>query len=471
MRRSLSWLLAFAALSAVVALSLAVLASASARTVLRGLADPRLTDSTVPIADRLALVDEVADKLNGRVVRLDCYWPLGEPSRAVYDDDGYLADLKTVADAAHAKGLKVIVLIVWVPRWASAATYWGDPPSSQYSGYQPFYPVAAAHLDDLGAFAEHVATLLQGDVLGYECWDEPNLWPYLYPQRTSSDPEFAAHTYLEYLCHMSAGIRAGDPGALVIGGVTAPTGANDIYRTAPQTFAAELKALGAGAYFDVYSHHPYCVGGRADLDPGLPPVHPDQTVELSNIGTLLKIFPKKPFYLTEYGFSTHFSWAFGAAVTETRQACYLRKAYRMAAAHRQIKLLLWFTDRDSSPTGRSSDPDGNYVGLRRLTGAAKPAWFAFAGGDRLTLVAPTVVRRGAWVRLHGRLTCATVGGLRGKRLVVRCRRGRGPWRVLRTVVSASGGYYHASVRVGATQRYRLTWTGVVSSPSRLVRAD
>ena len=52
---------------------------------------------------------------------------------------------------------------------------------------------------------------------------------------------------------MSAGIRAGDPQALVIGGVTAPSGANDDFRTAPQTFASELKSLGAAAYFDVYS--------------------------------------------------------------------------------------------------------------------------------------------------------------------------------------------------------------------------
>ena len=138
----------------------------------------------------------------------------------------------------------------------------------------------------------------------------------------------------------------------------------------------------------MYSHHPYCVGGRADLGPGLPPRHPDQTVELYNIATLLRIFPTKPFYLTEYGFSTHFSWAFGPPVSEVQQATYLRKALRMAATHRQIKLLLWYLDRDVSPSGNSSDASGIYLGLRRLSGAAKPAWYVFAGGDRLTLAAP-----------------------------------------------------------------------------------
>ena len=470
LRRCLWAALATAVCLGALALALANPAPAAARTVPRGLVDVRLSDPSSTVADRLASLNEVADKLNAKAVRLDCQWTLAEPSRGAFDDGGYLANLKAVADAAHLRGLKVTVLLYAVPRWASDAKYWGTLPSSAYPGYQPFYPVAAAHLDDLGAFAQHVATLLQGDVLGYECWNEPNLWPYLFPQRTTKDPEFAVHTYLKYLREMSAGIRAGDPGALVVGGVTAPSGNNDVYRTAPQTFARELKALGGGPLFDVYSHHPYSVGGRADRDPGLPPVHPTTTVELKNIGTLLKIFPRKPFYLTEFGFATHFSWDLGQPVTEIQQAVYLRKAYRMAAAHAQIKLLFWYLVRDVSPSGKASDPGGVYTGLERLDGAAKRAWYVFAGHNRLTLTGPALVHHGARVRLSGRLTCATVGGLRGKRLLVWRRRG-GKWVVLRRLNSRAGGYYHFSIRVNATQRFKATWSGVVSSGSRRVRVS
>jgi hypothetical protein len=466
-------LAALALLSLAAALTLlgALAPAARAATVLRGMADPGFTAASEPLAERLAVVHELGVTLRGRVIRLDCEWPLGEPQRGAYDDAGYLADLKSVTDAAHAEGLEVIVLIVYVPRWASDRSYWSDPPASGYSGYQSFYPVARGSLGDLGDFARHVAELLEGEVLGYECWDEPNLWPYIYPQRTATDGEFAAHTYLGYLRAMSAGVRAGDPGALVIAGATAPSGQDDVFRTAPQTFARQLKSLGAGSLFDVYSHHPYCVGGRSDLDPALAPLHPEHTVEMANIGTLLRIFPKKPFYLTEYGFSTHYSWAFGPPVTEAQQAADLRKALAMAARHPQIKLLLWYLDRDYSPTGVPSDANGTYTGLRRLGGAPKPAWYVFAGGDRLTLAAtPASVPRGALVHLSGRLTCAAVGGVAGKRLRLSRRRGSGPWVAVRAVTTGTDGAYSLRVRVAATGRYRLSWVGVVASAIRLVRA-
>jgi len=443
--------------------------TARAGTVLRGMADNRFTDYSRPLAERLALLHELRASLRGRVVRLDCDWTLAEPQRGVYDDSGYLAGLKAMTDAAHADGLKVIVLIIYVPRWASDKSYWSHPPAASFSGYQSFYPVAAGSLDDLGAFAGHVAALLKGEVLGYECWDEPNLWCYIYPQRTSTDTEFAARTYRGYLHAMSPAIKAADPGALVIGGATAPSGDNHLFRTAPQTFARQLKALGAGRYFDVYSHHPYSVGGRSDLDPALQPAHPDHTVELANIGTLLRIFPKKPYYLTEYGYSTSYSWAFGPPVTETKQAVYLRKAFAMAARHPQIKLLLWYLDRDYSPTGTTSDPNGTYTGLRRLGGSAKPAWYAFAGGDRLTLSVPATVRQDALTRLSGRLSCASVGGLKGKRVQLLRKRGGGPWTMGRGIATGTDGRFSLRLRVGATQRYRLLWPGVVSSPIRLVR--
>lgn len=191
---------------------------------------------------------------------------------------------------------------------------------------------------------------------------------------------------------------------------------------------------------------------------------------MANIGTLLRIFPDKPFYLTEYGFSTHFSWAFGPPVTETQQAAYLRKALAMAARHPQIKLLLWYLDRDYSPTGVATDESGTYTGLRRLGGAPKPAWYVFAGGDRLTLAAtPASIPRGALVRLSGRLTCAVVGGVPGKHLRLLRRRGSGPWVAVRGVTTGTDGVYSLRVRVAASGHYRLLWAGVVSSPTRLIR--
>ncbi|HMK92956.1 MAG TPA: cellulase family glycosylhydrolase [Thermoleophilia bacterium] len=459
--------LVLAALALTVPFALAV---APARaTVQHAVADNRFTDTGLSQSDRVALVHEAAAGLHAKVVRFDVCWTLFEPSRGEYSSARF-DDLQAMVQAAQAEKIKVIVMVYAVPKWASDSSYWGSLGSAQYPGYQPFYPVAAGSLDDLGRFTTHLATLLKGEVLGYELWNEPNLWPYVYPQRTARDPEFAAHTYLRYLKVMAPAIRAADAGAQVIGGVTAPTGTNDAYRTAPQTFDAEIKALGAGAYMDAVSHHPYCVGGRSDLDPGLPPAHPSHTVELANIGTLLRLFPKKPFYLTEYGYSTADSWSFGPGVTETQQALYLRKAFRMAARHSQIRLLMTFMLQDCSPTGSYADLNGCYSGLRRLGGSRKPAWYAFAGGNRLSLYVPAGARKGVLIRLRGRLTCAGVGGIRGRRLAISYRLSGRAWRVLRSITTGAGGYYSTKVRLGASCRYRLSFPGVVSSPIRLVSA-
>ncbi len=264
-------------------------------------------------------------------------------------------------------------------------------------------------------------------------------------------------------------MKAGDPAAKVIAGATAPTGTNSIYWTSPQTFARALKAAGGARYFSVYSHHPYVPGGPGDMDPRLPPQHPNHTVSLSNIGTLLKIFPGKPFYLTEYGFSTEPSVAFGPAVTEFQQASFLGEAYALAARHTQVKMLVWQPRQDSSPSGKPTDPNGCYLGLRRVDGTAKPAWYAYAGGNHIALMAPLHARRGARITLRGRYTCASIGGVRGKRLLIE-RQVRGRWRGVRTVTTGAGGRYAARVTIGATQRLRVIFAGVAASRVRLVVA-
>ena len=91
---------------------------------------------------------------------------------------------------------------------------------------------------------------------------------------------------------------------------------------------------------------------------------------------LLRLFPKKPFYLTEYGYNTRPNQMFGLAVTEGAQARYLRTAYKYAARYPQVRLLAWYLLRDWRPETGQADA-GVYTGLRRLDGTRKPAWYAF----------------------------------------------------------------------------------------------
>ncbi|HMK93110.1 MAG TPA: cellulase family glycosylhydrolase [Thermoleophilia bacterium] len=454
----------------VAALSLAAPPAAQA-ALLRGLDDPALP--TLSQADRDARLHEIGAQLRATVVRLDCEWPHAEPDAGVYTDDGYLGGFVATAEALHAQGVKVIVTINHVPRWASDSAFWNDPPSSAYSGYQVFYPIREGALDNYSAFATHLAKALKGVVLGYEAFNEPNLWTNLYPQRTAGDHAFAAHRYVQYLKAFQAGVRAGDPDALVAGGATAPHGSNDAgntFWTSPQAFANAFKAAGGGQYCDVYSHHPYVPGSYPSaMDPALPPLSPSQTVSLQNVDVLLKLFPKKPFWMTEYGFSTADSIYFGAGISERAQAAYLKKGYAMAARHPQIKMLVWYLLQDVSPTGDSSSPKGWYLGLRRVAGGAKPAWYAFAGGNRISLTAPKTARRRALIRLSARYTCASIGGVKGKRLALQHKVGGKPWATMRWITTGDDGRCTTRLRFGGTQRYRLVWPGVVTGVSRLVR--
>src|SRR5665811_1815803 len=88
-------------------------------------------------------------------------------------------------------------------------------------------------------------------------------------------------------------------------------------------------------------------------------------------------------------------------VSEVRQAGYLRKAYAMVARHRQVKALLWFLVED---TGPYDSPSGFFSGLSKYGGSRKLAWFALAGGNRLSLIAPKTVRRSKQFSLTGKLS-------------------------------------------------------------------
>ena len=104
---------------------------------------------------------------------------------------------------------------------------------------------------------------------------------------------------------------------------------------------------------------------------------------------LLRLFPKKPFYLTEFCYSTVQAPqrdAFVVAVSRADQARYLRQAYDFASRYKQIKVMLWFLVKDWQS---DTDPNvGVFTGLVDQTDQRKPAWYAFVGGNKLTARRP-----------------------------------------------------------------------------------
>jgi hypothetical protein len=454
---------------------LATLAAAApaAATAARALVDVDLQDETE--TQQATHVAEIADQLRARYLRLSVEWNRAEPQKGAYDE-AYLARIDHALDLAAARGVRVVVTVCLTPQWASDSAYWDEPPFGRGEYSSNVVPRVGA-VDDFGAFAGMLATRFKGRVFAYECWNEPNIWVFFYPQVVDGDDDFAATRYTQLLRAFEAAIHdpGADPDALVIGGATAPVGADyaDRTRTSPQLFARQLKDLGAFAAMDAYSHHPYQPGPIA-LAPEEAPRSPSTTVTLQNLRTLLDIVPDLPFYLTEYGYNTAESTMFGVTgMTQAKQADYLRRAYRYAGRYTRVKALFWYLRQDWSPSGKANDPAGVYTGLRTVSGSRKRSWFVFAGGMKLTLAARSPIAPGAYTKLTGALTCsrlasaASTGGVSAKTLEVQ-RKVDGVWKTVKTTKTKSGGRYTTYVRLTRSSRLRVRWQGVIVSAVKFV---
>ena len=127
----------------------------------------------------------------------------------------------------------------------------------------------------------------------------------------------------------------------------------------------------------MYSHHPYTPGGTFFPRPDQPPNDPTTTVTLCNLRTLLRLFPGKPFYLTEYAYNSRYSVIAARTVTRAQQAAYLRRAFSYVRRYPQVKLVMWFLLYDVPPPPGQPPEMGIYSGLRDPDGSRKPAWYAF----------------------------------------------------------------------------------------------
>ena len=254
----------------------------------------------------------------------------------------------------------------------------------------------------------------------------------LYPQTRAGDADFAARVYLAMLKTFSAAAKGANPRAVVIAGATAPRGGDDEDSTSPQRFARYLRDQRAQRYFDAYSHHVYPWQRPAAKAPDS-----RRAVALGNLSVLLDLFPGKPFYVTEFGYATRKPSLLGCPVSQTLQAAYLRQAYEfLARTYPRVKAMLWFMVQDLGP---AHDRIGAYMGLRTTAGTRKPAWFAFAGGNALTVAASGRAVAGGSLTISGTLSSRTLGRLAGKRLELqRLGSGRSAWTRVSAATTAHG---------------------------------
>ena len=322
-------------------------------------------------ADRSAMLDR-ARAANARIVRTFIDWSRTAPTRPARPADPFdpayrLNDVDELVRGAQLRGMSTLITIWGTPGWANGNAGPNRLPT---------------RLADLRTFARAIAARYSGRYPGYplvgywSVWNEPNLQQFLSPQFDARGTIVSPALYARLYRSAFAGIKAGNPSALVAIGETSPLGRDHVYlgpsqqTTSPGTFARLLALQRPRLSFDAWAHHPY------PTSLGLPPT---QQVRWPNVS--LKALPRFqaaldtwfgrkgiPIWITEYGYQTRRPQTLG--VTTAQQATYGVQALRLAAAERHVEMFIWFVLRDSLTTPWRS-------GLFNLAGKEKPAFARF----------------------------------------------------------------------------------------------
>ena len=257
-------------------------------------------------------------------------------------------DFDNIMKPARNEGMLMIVRVDGVPGWAG-----GSP--------------AGAYLDAVRRFYEEAARYGHGTVVGYEILNEPNL-----DREWGGAPDPGGYT--AFMRAAYEGIKAGDPGALVIGGGPAPgTGSHPGATIEDVDFLNGMYDAGAAGVMDALSVHNYGGNTPPELDPAecticfrRAEVYREVMVQRGDGG--------KPIWLTEWGYlmdaGQHMGQYDWMKVSAENQADYLVRAHRYALANWP-----WLAGSLLYNIDGATSPYQNYGGFD-----AK-AWFSILNAD------------------------------------------------------------------------------------------
>ena len=316
-------------------------------------------------------------------IRITSIWRPGET--AVAGDE--LATLQTVADAATANGIR---LVVSVYPYGSATT--------------PRYATTRAQFAAYAASIPRLVPSIRYVIVG----NEPNLNRFWMPQFTKKGLDAAASSYLGLLAQTYDAIKAVAPGTIVIGGSLAPRGSDNPRSSRPTHSPTRfIRDLG-NAYrlsgrrrpvMDWFAIHPYPEHAR------IPPTfaHPRSTaISLADYAKLVRLLGRAfdgtrqrgstlPIIYDEFGVQTkepddkRLMYANQNlpsavdAVDETTQGRYYRQALQLAACQPNVVGLLFFHVSDEADLDRwqsgiyyaDDTPKSDFPLVRSAAGAAR----------------------------------------------------------------------------------------------------
>jgi polysaccharide biosynthesis protein PslG len=231
-------------------------------------------------------------------------WRELEPTRRQYHWE--LTD--ELVAAAEYYGLDLVARLDQTPAWLESDGSGLNAP-----------PIATG---EYRTFAATVAHRYRGRIAAYVLWNEPNL-AVEWGQQPPSPAGYVALLRAGY-----EGVKAGDPGALVVSAGLAPTNNDDLTALDDRRFLQQMYDAGAAAYFDVLGAHPYGFGLAPDAarqaNGGLVFARVQDWRELMVANGDVD----KPIWITEVGWSVGPPQVgLGDLVSETDQAQYLLAAF------------------------------------------------------------------------------------------------------------------------------------------------
>lgn len=413
-------------------------------------------------------VDSSAD-----VVRVSSSWRGLAPTRPAdptnpadpaYDWTSLDQAVRGVATA----GLDPFVSLTGAPAWAEGRN---RPATAAAGTWRPDAEAFAAFAAALGRRYDgtYPDPARMGVVLprvrSFAPWNEPNLETYLAPQWTKRSGRFVSTgpvIYRDLLNGFYRGIKASQPGATVVAGLTSPFGDPEPggRRTMPARFLRTMLCLDVKlrpscrktVRFDAIAHHPYSVGSPSRKAINRDDVSiPDLAKITRPVAAAVRrgrALPRrgKPLWITEMSYDSSPPDPDGVPIAV--QARYLEQA--VASVYRQgARVITWFQIRDQAP-----DPSfaaTNQSGVYFRDGRPKPSQTAFA--FPLVVTGTTRTRARLFLRAPASGTVRIerrVGGRWRTAASVRARRHA----VVQRSVARSGATAFRARQGGATS---LTW--------------
>jgi hypothetical protein len=326
--------------------------------------------------------------LKPKTLRIDVHWDQIAPTRPAKQRDpgdaayqwGYLDDLVRSSAAHGYVGCQLIATVWRTPRWASTIprpyNYANMPDVQQFRNF-----VYAAAVRYSGSYDPDGLGPLEvlPPLNCWEIWNEPNFNGALRPQKRGAEL-LSAINYVKLLngAYTELSRIEDDYGVqhVVIGGALyrqrSPKGIG------PIAFMEVMRAR--GAKFDVLSIHPY--NGIPNLGirdgDGVGTVWPN--IAIGNfdrfMGEVNRLWPGKrfPIWITEFGWQTKTGVQDQYAVTEAKQATFLRQSVEVFRRdYPRVQRLIWFLIKDEPTTSPDGRQNTWQSGFRRLNCSKKPA--------------------------------------------------------------------------------------------------